>query len=180
MTCQTEADLTAAPTIPAQIRAARALVGMSQEELAAAAEVGLNSVRDVEGQRRGDEVGAMKAIVRALGNKASRSCRVTRRMVPAFGFVSRLPNIIVRPTRMVSGVLPFTVERQGRRVIVCVEREPLEDLERGNFSTDAQFVTAFERNRRAVLEAAANAIDAGKVTRDGRVYLSGDDFPSLR
>jgi len=49
-----------------------------------------------------------------------------------------------------------------------------------NFNTDAQFVASFEKNRRAVLEAAANAIDAGKVTRDGRVYLSGEDFPSLR
>jgi uncharacterized protein DUF1488 len=99
---------------------------------------------------------------------------------PGVRLCARLPNLIVRPTRMASGVLPFTVEWKGQRVIVCVEREPLEDLERGNFHNDAQFVAAFEKNRRAVLKAAADAIDTGKVTRDGRVYLSGADFPSLR
>jgi hypothetical protein len=175
-----EAILAAAPIIPAQVRAARALVGISQEELAASADVGLNSVRDVEGQRRGDEVGAMKAIVRALENEGVTFLPGDADNGPGVRLVARLPNVIVRPTKMASGVLPFTVEWKGQRVIVCVEREPLEDLERGNFHNDAQFVAAFEKYRRAVLEAAANAIDADKVTRDGRVYLSGADFPSLR
>jgi hypothetical protein len=153
---------------------------MSQEDLAASAEVGLNSVRDVEGQRRGGEVGVMKAIVRALENEGITFLSGDAENGPGVRLAARLPNVIVRPTRMASGVLPLTVEWKGQRVTVCVEREPLEDLERGNFNTDAQFVAAFEKNRRAVLEAAASAIDAGRVMRDGRVYLSGEDFPSLR
>lgn len=173
--------MSAAPPItPAQIRAARALLGISQEDLAASAEVGLNSVRDVEGQRRGDEVGAVKAIVRALENEGVTFLPGDAANGPGVRLGTQLPNVLVRPTRMASGVLPFTVEWKGKRVIVCVEREPLEDLERGNFNTDAQFVAAFEKNRRTVLEAAASAIDAGRVMRDGRVYLSGEDFPSLR
>lgn len=168
------------PIVPAQIRAARGLLGWSQEALANAAEVGLNTVRDIEGQRRGDEVGAIKEIVRALENEGVTFVAGDGVQGPGVRLCANLPNVIVRPTRMVSGVLPFTIEWRGKRVIVCVEREPLEDLEQSNFHSDAEFVGAFEKNKRAVLEAAAAAISAGRTTRDGRVYVGGSDFPSLR
>jgi transcriptional regulator with XRE-family HTH domain len=170
-----------AAIVPAQIRAARGLVGWTQEQLATAAEVGLSTVRDIEGQRRGDEIGAISAIVRALENEGVTFVAGDKNDGPGVRISTGQPNIILRPSRMVSDVLPFTVEWRGQRVIVCVAREPLEDFETNNFHhKDAEFVAAFEKNKRAVLDAAAKAIDAGKVTRDGRVYLDGDDFPQLK
>lgn len=165
-----------AAIVPAQIRAARGLVGWTQEQLATAAEVGLSTVRDIEGQRRGDQIGAISAIVRALENEGVTFIAGDASDGPGVRISTGQPNIILRPSRMVDGVLPFTVEWRGQRVIVCVAREPLEDIETGNFNSDAEFVGAFEKNRRAMLDAAAKAIDAGRVTPDGRVYLVGDDF----
>ncbi len=52
--------------IPAQIRAARALIDWSQDELAKAAEVALTSVRDLESQKRSADSGIAMAVRRTL------------------------------------------------------------------------------------------------------------------
>jgi transcriptional regulator with XRE-family HTH domain len=54
---------------PAQIRAGRALLGWSQEQLATAAEVTLSTVRDIESETRLADTGAAAAIRRALRNE---------------------------------------------------------------------------------------------------------------
>ena len=51
---------------PAQCRAARALVGMTQPELASRAKLGLSTVVDFERSRRRISEDAVGAIVRAL------------------------------------------------------------------------------------------------------------------
>jgi transcriptional regulator with XRE-family HTH domain len=51
---------------PAQCRAARALVGMTQPELASRAKLGLSTVVDFERSRRQISEDAVGAIVRAL------------------------------------------------------------------------------------------------------------------
>jgi DNA-binding transcriptional regulator YiaG len=51
---------------PAQCRAARALVGMTQPELASRAQLGLSTVVDFERSRRQISEDAVGAIVRAL------------------------------------------------------------------------------------------------------------------
>lgn len=52
--------------VPAQVRAARGLVAWTQDELAAAAKVGLSTVRDFEAGRRRPVLANMAAIRRAL------------------------------------------------------------------------------------------------------------------
>jgi transcriptional regulator with XRE-family HTH domain len=51
---------------PAQCRAARGLIEWSQEQLAAAANVGISTVRDFEGSRRSPRAENLEAIRKAL------------------------------------------------------------------------------------------------------------------
>src|SRR5712675_654622 len=54
--------------VPAQIRAARAMLDWSQEDLAEKSEVSLSTVRDVESQRRPLDTSAAAEIHRTLEN----------------------------------------------------------------------------------------------------------------
>jgi len=54
--------------VPAQIRAARAMLEWSQEDLAEKSSVSLSTVRDVESQRRPLDTAAAAEIHRALEN----------------------------------------------------------------------------------------------------------------
>jgi transcriptional regulator with XRE-family HTH domain len=58
--------------VPAQIRAARALLGWSQERLAVKASVALTTIRDVENQRRSMSAPNVSRICAALQNAGIR------------------------------------------------------------------------------------------------------------
>lgn len=167
--------------VPAQIRAARALVSWSQEKLATEANVGLSTVRDLEAERRSDEVGAMRDVVQALDNAGVTFLPGSATEGPGVRLCVGLPNIIVRPKGQVQDVLPFTVEHHGKRYIVCLGRAPLEDLApNGRANTDEVRLATFEKYRRAILERAARAIENNEAKPDGRVYLGTEHFSDHR
>jgi len=140
--------------------------------------LGLSTIRDIEGEKRSNEVGGLAAIVHALENEGVMFLASDGDDGPGVRFHSNLPNIIQKPVRMMDGVLPFTVEWRGKRVTLCVTRESLESFEGGNFKTDAhrEFVRSFEKHRRKILVAAVRLIGTGQITPDGRVYLTEKEF----
>jgi transcriptional regulator with XRE-family HTH domain len=66
--------------VPAQIRAARALLDWSQQDLAREAGVGLSTVRDIESQRRSLDTGAAIEIRRVLQPLGLSLCAERRKL----------------------------------------------------------------------------------------------------
>lgn len=168
--------------VPAQIRAGRALLDWSQEQLATAAEVGLSTVRDLESQKRPAETAAAAAVRRALENERVIFIEGSAETGPGVCLADNRPNMVRRPTVVTQwdGV-PFDIEWQGKPMTVFVSREVLEDLERltGTPSDDA-LLHAFEKNRGRILDAVANAIiDPGNFDKQGRLYIRGKDVFDL-
>jgi transcriptional regulator with XRE-family HTH domain len=168
------------PITPSQIRAGRALVDWSQEQLAAAANVSLSTVRDYEKERRGDIVivGGLKAIRQALESENVHFLRSEGDFGPGVRLRAVMPNVLRWPIklgRFESLLIP--VEWRGQEVEVFVPQAVLDDL--GEFREtppEGAYFRLFEEYRTEILTAAATAIDAGRVGKDKRVHLTHDDL----
>jgi len=167
--------------IPAQIRAARALLDWSQDELAAAASVGVTTVRDVESERRPLDTSAASDICKALENGGVLFVAGSPTEGPGVKLVTGRPNVIRSPTVMTMwDGMPFVVEWKGKAITVFVARDAIDDL--GRFSetrTDAEYLKVFEKYRGSILDGVAKALAAGKVTDNDRLRLTGDDIAEL-
>lgn len=162
--------------IPAQIRAARGLLGWSQEQLAEKAKVGTSTVKDVESGKREPILSNLEAIRRALEAGGAK-------FIPANGdgpgvrLAGQRPQIIRKPTRVNSeGLLPFRVAWRNQKVIVFLPTTVLDDLDRTNHHSDSAYVASFYRHERLVLEKAATAVDEGRVDTEGFLRLDPEDF----
>ena len=163
-------------TIPAQIRAGRALLDWSQDELAKAADVALTSVRDIESQKRPSDSGTAAAVRRAMENEGVEFLPGTEEVGPGVRFIANRPNLIRRPTTITQwDGIPFTIEWQGREVMVLLTREAIEDLGRhaGNES-DAIYLKTFDKFRGSILDGVRAAIiDPNNFDRQGNLRLTG-------
>ncbi len=167
------------PVTPSQIRAGRALLDWSQEQLAEKAKVGLSTVRDYEKERRGGEVGGAKAIRLALEDHGIVFLPSNGDLGPGVCIVAAIPNVLRRPAKLGRwDALMISVEWRGREIEVFVSQEALDDLGRFRETRpEAEYVALFDAHRGRILKAAAVAIDAGRVTPDRRVHLTSEDFP---
>jgi transcriptional regulator with XRE-family HTH domain len=104
--------------VPAQVRAARALLNWSQEELAEAANVSLTTVRDFEGERRTTETGAMHDIRRVFDNEGVAFVSGGPDGGPGVRFARNRPHIIRQPSMRRFQDLYFGVEWEGQEVHV--------------------------------------------------------------
>jgi transcriptional regulator with XRE-family HTH domain len=170
------------PIIAAQVRAGRALLGWSQEQLADEAGVGLSSVRDFESLRRAANTEAVGAIRRALENGGVVFVSGGKDEGPGVRLVAGRPNIVQLPTTMTMwDGMPFRVERQGKIVTAFVAREILDDL--GRFRETPPFVEylgVFERHRGAILDGVRRAMDDPEsVDERGNIYVRGRHVKEL-
>jgi hypothetical protein len=167
--------------LPAQIRAGRAMLDWSQEQLATAAQIGVSTVRDFESQRRLTAFEGLPAMKRALENEGLMFLPGNDDAGPGVRLSAKRPNIIRKPAKMNPYYqLPFAVEWRGQQVIVFLSREALDDLAGARQRmTDAEYVATFEAHRASILNAVAAAIDAGRV-ENGKLMLTGRDIPDLR
>jgi transcriptional regulator with XRE-family HTH domain len=167
--------------VPAQIRAARAMLEWSQEELAEKSEVSLSTVRDVESQRRPLDTSAAANIHRALENAGLIFIPGAPDAGPGVRLVAGRPQVIRPPTVMTMwDGLPFAVEWQGKAITVYLSREAIDDL--GRFRGDhsnAEYLKVFEKYRGSILDDVATALKAGKGTDKG-LRLTGADITALR
>jgi DNA-binding XRE family transcriptional regulator len=168
--------------IPAQIRAGRALLEWSQEQLAKDAEVGLSTVRDIESERRAADTAAVASIRRALWNGGVVFVAGDAEGGPGVRLVGNWPNIIRRPTTMQTFEgMPFTVEWQGKVITVLVSREVLDDLDGHSRSMPEEvYLKTYERHRGKILDATALAIeDPDNFDRYGRLYIRPKDIAAV-
>ena len=165
--------------IPAQIRAARALLGLSQENLATKAGVGLSTVRDVESERRPLDTVAASEICRTLENDGVIFVSGTPTEGPGVRYVAGRPHVIKPPTTMsMWDGLPFVVEWQGKPITVFVHRDTLDDL--GRFSgnqSNAEYLAVYEKFRGKILDGVAKALDGGCANDRGRLHLKWEHIP---
>lgn len=167
------------PLTPSQIRAGRALLDWSQEELAKKAGVSLSTVRDYEKERRGGSVGGLKSIRDALESANVLFLKSDGDLGPGVRLRAIAPNVLRWPTKAgLFGELTIPVEWKGRDYVVFVSQDILDDIGRlSGGQTEDTYLRLFERYRGQILSAAASAIDERGSTPDGRVYLTVGDFP---
>jgi transcriptional regulator with XRE-family HTH domain len=174
---------------PSQIRGARALLDWSQERLAKTAGLSLSTIRDYEKERRGwregerenadQEVGGLEAIRRTLENADVRFLPSEGDYGPGVRVIAKVPNVLRWPAKLGTfEPLLIPVEWRGHKVNVFVSHEILQDLGRFRGSQPtSEYHRIYEEHRSDILQAAAAAIDSGRVTPDGRVHLNHSDFP---
>jgi DNA-binding XRE family transcriptional regulator len=167
--------------VPAQIRAARAMLEWSQEDLAEKSEVSLSTVRDVESQRRPLDTSAAAEIHRTLENAGVIFIPGSPDAGPGVRLVAGRPQVIRPPTVMTMwDGLPFAVEWQGKAVTVYVSQEAIDDL--GRFRDkrpNADYLKVFEKYRGSILDGVAKALAAGRSTNKW-LRLVGDDISALK
>ena len=141
--------------IPPQVRAGRALLGWSQEELARKAGVAVTTVRDVEGEKRA-ETAAATEVVQALKNGGVEFVPGSTTAGPGVRLATDRPNVVRRSQTMsVWDGLPLEVEFRGQRFTAFISTEILEDLAEipGDARpTHQEYVEIFDRFRAAILE----------------------------
>jgi len=146
--------------VPAQIRAARALLGRSQEELAEAAKISLTSLREIEGHKRPPDTEAASKIRRALDNLGIAFVPSGPEGGPGVRLINNRPHIIRPPTTMLfwEGI-PFTVEWEGREVMVFVSRDVIDDLgQHTGTPPESVYLQTFDQYQGEILDGVAQAI----------------------
>jgi transcriptional regulator with XRE-family HTH domain len=166
-------DATQNIIIPAQIRAARALLDWSQDKLASAAGVGISTVRDVESQRRPLDTLAATEIVLALRNDGVIFLPSAEEEGPGVRLTAGRPHIIKPPTVMTMyDLMPLVVEWRGKRITVFLHRETLDDLgELRRKASDADYLAIFEKHRGAILDGVSTALANGEADERGHLHL---------
>jgi transcriptional regulator with XRE-family HTH domain len=175
-------------TIPAQIRAGRALLDWSQVQLAAAAGIGVSSVKAFESGRPGKELSAAGPLRVALEGAGIVFLSGDERDGPGVRLVGTRPNIIRQPLeRDFYEQVNFTVEWRGQSIHVQVPGDVLDALDELApipHQTAESDVASFDRHRAKILAAivaAASNKDRFRPNQGrGVLQLVPGDFPALR
>jgi len=169
--------------IPAQVRAARALLDWPQERLAQEAKVALTSVRDIEGEKRASEPATLASLQRAFENFGVEFLPGTPdNGGPGVRLSPERPNVIRRPTTigMFDG-MPIEVDYKGRQFTARISREAVEDLGRlrGDEPKDA-WLKVFDDHQGAILNAIRRAFESDdRWDERGRLSVVSSHFPEL-
>jgi uncharacterized protein (DUF433 family)/transcriptional regulator with XRE-family HTH domain len=150
--------------IPPQVRAGRALLGWSQEDLARKAGVAITTVRDVEAEKRA-ETAAAGEVVRALQNGGVEFVPGSTTGGPGVRLARDRPNVIRRPQTMSAwDGLPVDIEFQGQRFTAFVTIEILDDLaeiDSESHPSLQDYLRIFDHYRGTILDGIRVAFERG-------------------
>lgn len=160
---------------PAQIRAARALLDWSQDNLAGAAEVSPGSLRALEAGKRPIDSDVARSVQRTLESQGITFVPSDAYAGPGVRWTWHHRPTLARQPSLVTqwdGV-PFEIEWQTKVMTAFVSREVLMDLGRLNGSvSDAQLLAVFEQHQARILDAAAGLVtDPLQYDRQGRLHI---------
>jgi transcriptional regulator with XRE-family HTH domain len=170
--------------IPAQIRAGRALINWSQENLADAAGIALTSVRDLEAEKRASESGTSANVRGALENAGVEFLPGSPEGGPGVRLVANRPNLIRRPSpssMMKWDGMGVEVEFQGKTFNAFISREALEDLGSLKGTEPPEiWVKVFEAEEGNILDAIRLAFEQrDRWDNRGRLHVGGRHFRKL-
>jgi hypothetical protein len=158
---------------PAQCRAARALLDISEASLAAKASVGSGAVRDFEQEAGTDETDAVRRIASTLSDLGVIFIPGDTRHGEGVRLARPQPAIVVKPSGIRNGVMAFVVGYQGRRIKVRINEEALEDLATKYGlpapSTDKEALAVFQAERYRILRWVA--AHASRTQPDGTLVI---------
>lgn len=160
---------------PSLYRAARAMIGMTIENLADNAGVPVADLQQFEGDgTRLNKVG-MAGLVAALGNAGVE-------FLPddgehGTGLRRRTPEFEVQPFHVYPEGVGFGARYRGQRFRFLVEESVLDDLIRGNARSDAEQLAAANRHRALIYQAAARAAAHHHGGEPFAIRLDHDHFP---
>ena len=166
--------------LPSQIRAARALIGWSQETLAKSSSVSISTIKDFEAGRRdigSDHAGALQE---ALTKAGIQFISLNRTGGPGVRRESEIPTISKQPhgVSFETETLSFQVEWRGDEVFVILPSEILNDLDETDHTGDPAHLASFKKHEDLILQKTALALYAGRLDQRKRLKLrSGDFFP---
>lgn len=172
------------PTLPTpdQIRAGRALAGLSQDQLAARARVSAGTLRALEALRRPIDSDAARAVKLALEETGVAFLASDAYAGPGVRWGrSDRPTLVRLPTLVTQwdGV-PFEIDWQGKVLIAFVSQEALMDL--GQLTgpvANEQLLSVFEQHQARILDAAANVMaDRSHYDKQGRLHVRAVDVVS--
>jgi transcriptional regulator with XRE-family HTH domain len=156
---------------PAQIRAARALLGWTQRQLALAARVGLSTIKDAEIGKRNPMTQNIMSIKKTLEDGGAEFTTG-----PGVQFRPGRPEITRRPFSIKSiGGLGFIIRWKGRDAMVQMSYETLNRID-GSDNTDwEEYSAAFRRKEDLILRAAVACLEARRTDASGFVQLNDAD-----
>jgi len=155
------------------------LLGWTQAWLAKVAGVGLSTVRDIEGERRSGDRGGSRAIRHALEQHGVIFQEGDGdQLGPGVRLRAVIPNVLRLPSNLGKwDDLLIRIEWQGQESEIHLAFETLQSL--GKFSErrpEQEYLALFDLHRSGILQAAAQAIQAGRMAPDRRVHLEIADI----
>jgi hypothetical protein len=163
---------------PAQCRAARALLDISEASLGAKANVGSGAVRDFEQETSTDETDSVRRIASTLSDLGVTFIPGDARHGEGVRLAKPQPAIVVKPAGIRNGVMAFVVAYQGRRIKVRLSEESLKDLATKYGlpapNTDKEALAIFQAERHRILRWVA--AHASKTQPDGTLIIKSSHF----
>ena len=160
-----------------QCRGARAMLDWTQEDLETRSRVAKKTIADFE---RGAQIpfkGTLQDISLAL-----EAGGVTLIPENGGGVGVRMKDAVARLTRRRASRFErqatLAIAYRGNEYRVRLSTNILDDIDRTNYSSDAEFEQAVDTHRNLILVRSAQAIDAGRADPAGEVLLTAEqDFP---
>ena len=164
--------------LPSQIRAARALIDWSQENLAVASSVGLSTIKDFEAGRRDIASAHIGALSNALTKAGVQFLPLNKAGGPGVRLESEIPTISKHPhgVSFETNNLPFRVDWRGDEVFVFLPSTILEDLDRTNHRGNAANLSSFKKHEELILQKTAHALYSGRLDERKCLHLRPHDF----
>ncbi|MGA7676448.1 MAG: helix-turn-helix domain-containing protein [Rhizomicrobium sp.] len=161
-----------------QCRAARALLGWSQDYLETKSGVAMKTIADFE---RGAQIPYERTLQElALAFEAGGV-----ELIPENGGGSGVrlkrstPRLARRRVSRFDRMATLAISYRGREYRVRLSTDILDDIDRTNYESDAAFEAAADRHMNLILVRAAAAIDTGCADEAGELILSPADFPEV-
>lgn len=164
--------------LSSQLRAARALIDLSQEGLSEASAVSISTVRDFEAGRRHPTLGSLDAMQRVLEKKGVRFISPHGETGPGVYLEGEMPRILRMPTKIniANDTLVFDVKWREETLSVFVPTTVVDDLGETNYKVDKEYVEAFTKHKATILQKTVLALYAGRADKQRRLRLRSRDF----
>ena len=161
---------------PAQMRAARALLGWNQQQLARAARVGLSTIKDAEIGKRTPMMQNSRSIQKTLEDGGVEFTPGNGHG-PGVRFRLGRPEVIRRPFSIrPDNAFGFIIRSKSRDAMVQISCDTINRIDGSDNTSLDEYLAAFRRHEQLILQAAVAALDGGKIDRSGFIQLNDSDF----
>lgn len=160
---------------PSQCRAARALLGWSQDDLEAKSGVSKKTIADFEREAQIPYDRTLRELELAVEAAGAQ-------LIPENGggagvrLKAAVPQLTRKRASRFDRMATVAIRYRNQDFQLRLSTDILDDIDRTNHETDSAFEKSIDAHMNLILLTAAAAIDAGRASEDGTVVLTADDF----